>query len=477
MKIKRVIIQRKDKKREFIFDEKINLIYSKDNSKGKTTLLRAILYGLGYNIPATDGIKSFDDFHISIEYMEKSKRYVLERYRDLIDFYEGNEKITYVMPEQINELHCKMFDINDILILNNLLAIFYIDQEKGWTFLNRGIIIGKNRFNIEDFISALSEKDVSSINNEIKKIEEELRKYKSLKNIAEYKNENIIEEVTSYTKNDDSELYSKINLLKMREAEIKKDIKDVNQVLNDNKKIIEYLEKLDIYVKISDTDVVKLSKDNILNYNENQIFYEIRKKELEISLAKIKDEINKIEDELNDRNILFNVKTVADEIDIMLKDVNINEKQIDKIIGQLTRRKQKLMSELHAILSEDNIYLMSIYKTIKKYAKELKFDEYIGDNPSFVLTNKLKGKTGRILTHMSFTFKMAYLQEIKNKYNLTLPIIIDSPKTNELTDDASIAMIKILERDFKEHQIIFASVYKFEEVQKEIIEMKENLFY
>ena len=43
---------------------------------------------------------------------------------------------------------------------------------------------------------------------------------------------------------------------------------------------------------------------------------------------------------MNDRNILFNVKTVADEIDIMLKDVNINEKQIDKIIGQLTRRKQ-----------------------------------------------------------------------------------------------------------------------------------------
>lgn len=222
MKIKRVIIQRKGEKREFIFDGKINLIYSKDNSKGKTTLLRAILYGLGYNIPATDGIKSFDDFHISIEYTEKSKRYVLERYRDLIDFYEGNEKITYVMPEQINELHYKMFDINDILILNNLLAIFYIDQEKGWTLLNRGIIIGKNRFNIEDFISALSEKDVSSINNEIKKIEEELRKYKSLKNIAEYKTENIIEEVTSYTKNDDSELYSQINLLKMREAEIKK---------------------------------------------------------------------------------------------------------------------------------------------------------------------------------------------------------------------------------------------------------------
>ena len=92
----------------------------------------------------------------------------------------------------------------------------------------------------------------------------------------------------------------------------------------------------------------------------------------------------------------------------MLKDVNINESQMDKIIGQLTRRKQKLMNKLHEILSENNKYLNEIYNTIKKYAKELNFDEYIGDSPKFVLTNKLKGKTGRILTHMAFSFKMAY---------------------------------------------------------------------
>ena len=42
MKIKKVIIQRNYDYREFIFDDKINLIYSKENSKGKTTLLRII---------------------------------------------------------------------------------------------------------------------------------------------------------------------------------------------------------------------------------------------------------------------------------------------------------------------------------------------------------------------------------------------------------------------------------------------------
>ncbi len=477
MKIRKVIIQRKDEYREFVFDDKINLIYSKENSKGKTTLLRAILFGLGYNIPATDGIKTFDDFFIHIDIIENEQQYSLERKGDIVVLNEKNEKITYIVPEQLYELHSKIFNISEIMILNNLLAIFYIDQEKGWTLLNRGIIIGKNRFNIEDFISALSDKDVSSINNEIKKIEDEIRKYRSLKSIAEYKSENIIEEVTSYTKSDDSELYSQLKLLKIREAEIKNDIKDVSGILNDNKKLVDYLEKLDIYVKISNDNSVKLSKDNILNYNENQIFYETRKKELEINLGKIKNEINKIEDELNDRNILFNVKTVAEEVDEMLKDVNINEKQMDKIIGQLTRRKQKLMNELHNILSENNMYLNSIYNTIKKYAKELKFDEYIGDSSKFVLTNKLKGKTGRILTHMSFSFKIAYLLEIKNRYGLNLPIIIDSPRTNELTSNASIAMIKILERDFKEYQVIFASVYDFSEIDKKVIEMKENLFY
>lgn len=476
MKIKNVIIQRNDEIRNFIFDKRINLIYSKENSKGKTTLLRAILFGLGYNIPATDGIKTFYDFCITIEYIRNDEEYKIERNGDIVYLYIKGEKVTYIMPEQMNELHSEIFGVSSVMILNNLLATFYIDQEKGWTLLNRGIIIGKNRFNIEDFISALSEKNVTSLNNEIKKIDDELKKYRSLKSIAEYKSENIIEEITSYTKNNDEELYSKQNLLKLREVEIKKDIKEIIGILNDNKKLVEYLEKLDIHIKITEDDSIKISRDNILNYSENQIFYEIRKKELEIELAKIKDELSKIENEIDDRNILFNVRTVAEEVDEMLKNVNINEKQIDKIIGQLVRRRQKLINELHNVLSDDNQYLVSMYDTIKKYSEELGIEEYIKDNNSFVLTNQLKGKTGRILTQMSFTFKLAYLIEIKRKYGIVLPLIIDSPRTNELTDEASTAMLKILERDFSEHQVIFASVYRFEKIDKNVIEMKKNLF-
>ena len=263
----------------------------------------------------------------------------------------------------------------------------------------------------------------------------------------------------------------------MQKNDLIQDINEVDCILKDNDGLIKYLEKLEIYVKISDNENIRVNKDNILNFNKNQMYYLTRKKELEIKLAKVKKELQKIESEIDNRHMLFNFKTVLDEVDDMMKSVNINENQIDRIITQLTKRRNELNNRLRAILGNNNKYITSIFQTIQKYSIELGIDKYIKDDYDFVLTNQLKGKSGKILTQMSFIFKIAYVIEIKKKYNLVLPLIIDSPRTNELTDKASTEMIKILERDFCDHQIILASVYKFDEINKTVIEMKDNLFY
>ena len=39
--------------RKIEFTDEVNLVYSEQNSRGKTTLLRLMLYGLGYDIPST----------------------------------------------------------------------------------------------------------------------------------------------------------------------------------------------------------------------------------------------------------------------------------------------------------------------------------------------------------------------------------------------------------------------------------------
>ena len=49
-----------------------------------------------------------------------------------------------------------------------------------------------------------------------------------------------------------------------------------------------------------------------------------------------------------------------------------------------------------------------------------------------------------------------------------MPFIIDSPRTNELSEDSTNDMLKILKRDFSNHQIIVASIYN-----NDIINFKE----
>ena len=136
-----------------------------------------------------------------------------------------------------------------------------------------------------------------------------------------------------------------------------------------------------------------------------------------------------------------------------------------------------MSNELRNILSDKNQYLIEIYDIVKRYAIELGIGEYIKDKTNYILTNKLKGMTGKILTQTVFCFKLAYILEIKKKYNIDLPIIIDSPKTNELSDKATNDMLRILSRDFKKHQIIMASIYQFNDIKMKIIEMHKNLFY
>lgn len=57
MIFKSISIKEGMSERTITFSEGVNLIFSRENSKGKTTLLRFMLYSLGYNIPSTRKIK------------------------------------------------------------------------------------------------------------------------------------------------------------------------------------------------------------------------------------------------------------------------------------------------------------------------------------------------------------------------------------------------------------------------------------
>ena len=66
-----------------LFADKANLVYSVNNSTGKTTLLRAILYSLGFNIPDTELIK-FGNYEFSVKVIFKGTQYDIIRKNNLM---------------------------------------------------------------------------------------------------------------------------------------------------------------------------------------------------------------------------------------------------------------------------------------------------------------------------------------------------------------------------------------------------------
>ena len=95
--------------------------------------------------------------------------------------------------------------------------------------------------------------------------------------------------------------------------------------------------------------------------------------------------------------------------------------------------------------------------------------------PQYVLTNKLKGLSGRVLAQLCYIFKLSYIKEIEKTFSIRLPIIIDSPRTNELSEESTNNMLNILKRDFSKHQIITASIYKNSIINFEILDLNDGL--
>ena len=255
---------------KYTFAPSSNLIYSKDNSKGKTTLLRMLLYSLGYQIPATEGIGDFSKFNFELSIKNGNKEYTCFRKNNNMILKYDENVINFLLPSQESELHSLIFNIEEISILQNLLAVYYIDQEKGWTMLNRGKIIGNIRFNVEEFIAGISNIDITNLVNEKNTISSELKKYRYFKNVVDIRNE--------YQDTDDAKNYDESNLndLLQSQKDLQLDLKktselrkSISKIISDNKQFSNLLIDLGIVINHNGEEFT-ITENDLSDFNSNQ---------------------------------------------------------------------------------------------------------------------------------------------------------------------------------------------------------------
>ena len=164
--------------------ERRNLIYSKTNTKGKSTYVRLLFYALGYPIPNMRGIK-YEDIITEITFSEKGQRYTATRENNLLTLFSENSRIEFTLPSQHISFLSFVFKYENIKVLKNLLGFMYVDQDKGWTLLNRGTVIGKIKFSIEELLAGLNGIDIDDLIEKKTTLELNRDKYLAMLNIQE----------------------------------------------------------------------------------------------------------------------------------------------------------------------------------------------------------------------------------------------------------------------------------------------------
>lgn len=461
------------------FSEGVNLIHSEKNSCGKTTLLRFMLYALGYNIPNTRKIK-FERCEVELEIeCELAGTVLLRRYSDIaIEATFEDRKSTFVLPEQKTDLHKIIFGTENIDILENILGAFYVDQEKGWTLLNRGVVIGSIHFNIEELIRGLAGCDCSDLIRKESQLSRELTKYKQMFSVAQYKETLDEESGTLVADSYEEETDVAINQLLLRKKQLKAELRRIDNTLSDNRRFKKFVVDMKLLIEAPDGSVFPVTENNIVGMNDAIDLLVAKRKIISKEFAKISSQLDKLEKEKDKEYEQLEFYKSASQLEIFDKRIArmpINPLAVKQEIGRLEKEIKFVRTEISNITKNNNKVVSALSQDVIKYAEELGLGNQETIPASYLFTSNLKELSGAVLHKTAFAFRLAYIIAIENALKIKLPIILDSPSGKEV-DHANIKlMMDILKRDFADHQIIIASIFEYDFEKVNCIEIRERL--
>lgn len=461
----------------FSFEDNVNIVFSTKNSVGKTTLLRLLMYALGYPIPSTRGIR-FSDYETILKVVGANDEiFVLTRNRDYIEVLHNNEEKGYSLPVEQNELHSLIYGITNLEVVDNLLGAFYLDQEKGWTLLNRGKAIGNIHFSIESLLRGLSNRSNDELAQRLIVIKREIQKYKHMLDIAAYKAEiNRLGE-TAFIDSPADDIENELEVLYCERKPLEKELVRLKSVIRKNTNFEKFITSFKLRVKAQNGEEVPVNKDTLIGYGDTSDLLVARQKLNFEQIAAIDRKIASLKAQQNDEATLFDIKTSLQQFDSEITKINVDSLATQKIIVKLEKERKLLEERVINSVKQDNPLVGELHQFISAYAARLGLGEkYVSARNDYIFTNDLKSLSGAIYHKIVFAFKISYVKLIQQHTGVSLPLILDSPSGREVSMENIHEMMAILADDFTDHQIIIASIYSsYDFTNENIIELKDKL--
>lgn len=447
--------------KSFTFGEGLTLISSNGvNNVGKTTLVRLILFALGEEVSMTQGFdpeKLVTNLAVTTD---AGKRLELEREGRTITITGDGEPQRYIPSLESREIKKCLYGIDNGEIADNLLGAHYIDQDRGWTLLNRGRVIGDIHFKIESFLRGLSGGDYDRQLKRLEELDAEIDKYKFFVEAAGYKDRMVDIPDVKELAHDKSRDQERLTQLRIQAASLKKRIATIRRAQNGNERFVKYIIDMGLRVKTENGDVLDITPDNLLYFSDNDRYLNAEALELRTELKDVDKRISELESRLQeDEGVLLSVPRVdTREFDRQIAGMNLDLPAYEAILSSLKKEKSAIERAMKQPFKIGNQLFDSITSTIDDYCGELGIQEYFRKDSRGLLTGKLKRKSGTNYHLLVLAYRLAYADAVRRVCNVRLPIIIDSIRGREVSKENFQRCIALLDSHFSDCQVIIASI-------------------
>lgn len=449
------------------FSNNHNLVFSKTNTKGKTTYLRLLFYSLGYPIPNMKGI-NFEKIETTVILVENDREYRVERNGNYVQLSVGSERLYFTLPSEHDALISYIFQYENIKVIRNLLGFLYIDQDKGWSLLNRGTVVGRIKFNIEELLAGLNNTDISALLEKKKRLEYDKNKYSALLNIQELSEQVYDQHGEIFVSDVEKEFSEKIAYIDLKIHNLNNSLKEINALIQNEKQFFNYIDSMKLFVK-GPNGHIGVTRDTLVNAPESTEFLKARQSVLVTDIEKLKHNKASLESQLSDYKIKKSQLSIIpqehkdDIIDKKLASFSsIDQDMVSDLLESVKEELMKTRSDIKAAVKADNSYITRIYNYVLDYATRLEIEEKMVHKEDYIFTSDLKSMSGAVLQKMVFAFKVAFLKVIEEEMGTKLFMVIDSPKSKELDDRNTNLIMNLIKEELADNQVFVASIYDFE---------------
>lgn len=431
-------------------------VWSDANSAGKTTLLRFILFSLGFQVPGTTMVR-FKNYETKLVLADPDVQIERENNIAKLVILQSKKAMSFDLStsDELYSFQSMLFGDVGIETVKNLLGCFYIDQHDGWRLFDKGKVIGKIFFDLRELIAGLSSTDISQINAKISKVEYQIQKYQAILNLMNVSGQSQ-EEKESKPNEAFESLSQKRAQIKTEINSLKRSISSLQSIDGKNKKFIDFIINTRIVIK-HNGETFSLTKDCIDGFDDNELMISANIRSLVYKLKQKNDELCSIETQLDQYRGLAWTPDLASNVINEIAKIEDDRPHIQSAIKSLNKDKNDLLKEKEKVISSSLETIGYVNSQILRLGEALGVRNHMSSKGGELISASGQ-ETGAISSKLSFCFRIACCLAVEHFKRINLPIIIDSPGTSEMKKDVVINLIKTARELLPDHQFIVSSV-------------------